>query len=213
MVAWEKHIKIWQLIGAVLAVPAGVAGTYSVYRNYVAGGVSCPELRSTIIATLDRNIAADIKRTLLKEDVERFETNCGDKDPDARVIFHAAISPQPAAQSNAAAVQPTAIFGLSRSGEKRGWVNLLRRQADGMTETNFEGPPITLKSLPGVGTVLTVRFLLPVWLSAPPPGQANDASVLQGRIAAGTCVRILSPGPPGRPFWAEVAPEACKKTD
>lgn len=213
MFAWEKHVKVWQLIGAILAVPAGIAGTYSVYRNYVSGGVSCPELRSTIIATLDRNIAADIKRALLKEDVARFEKNCGDKDPDARVIFNAAISPPPPAQNTATAAQPAAIFGLSRSGEKRGWVNLLRRGADGTTEPNFDGAPVSAKSLPAVGTVMTARFLLPVWLSPPPPGQVNDSSALQGRIAVGTCVKVLSPGPPGRPFWAEVAPEACKKTD
>jgi hypothetical protein len=217
MFAWEKHIKIWQLVGAVLAVPASIAGSYSVYRNYVSGGVSCGELRGSIISVLDKNLAADVKRTLLREDVDKFEKNCGDKDPDARMIFHAAVAPPSPAQNAAGAAQlaaqPTAIFGLSKSGEKRGWVNLLRRNPDGYTEANFDGATIAANSLPAVGTVLTARLLVAVWLSPPPPGQVNESTALQGRIAVGTCVKILTQGPPGRPFWAEVAPETCKKTD
>src|SRR5579863_1424229 len=205
MFAWEKHIKIWQLVGAVLAVPAGIAGTYSVYHNYMSGGVSCSELRGSIIAVLDKNLAADVKRTLLRGDVEKFEKNCGNEDPDARVIFHAAVAPPTQAQAaqaqpaQNASAQPGAIFGLSKTGERRGWVNLLRHSADGTTEPSFEGPPITLKSLPPMGSILTARFLLPVWLSPPPPGQVNNASALQGRLAAGGCVKVLTQGPPGRP--------------
>jgi len=214
MFAWDKHIKIWQLVGALLAVPAGIAGTYSVYRNYVSGGVSCGELRSSIISVLDKNLAADVKRTLLREDVERFEKDCGDQDPDAKVIFHAAITPPTVArpaQNAGAAPQLGAIFGLSKTGERHGWVNLMRRTPEGNPEPAFDGAPIAPKSLPPVGTVLTARALLAVWLVPPPPGQVNDSSQLQGRIAAGSCVKILAPGPPGRPFWAEVAPEPCKK--
>jgi len=213
MFAWDKHIKIWQLVGALLAVPAGIAGTYSVYRNYVSGGVSCGELRSSIISVLDKNLSADIKRTLLREDVERFEKDCGDQDPDATVIFQAAITPPSAAQRapNASAVnQLGAIFGLSKTGERRGWVSLMRHIPAGNSEPAFDGAPIAPKTLPPVGTVLTARALVAVWLVPPPPGQVNDSSQLQGRIAAGSCVKILSPGPPGRPFWVEVAPEPCK---
>ena len=51
MIAWDKHIKVWQLVGAVLAVPAGILGTYGAYKTYVSGNVSCPELRASIIST------------------------------------------------------------------------------------------------------------------------------------------------------------------
>ena len=219
MFAWEKHIKIWQLLGAVLAVPAGIAGTYSVYHNYISGGVSCPELRNSIIFTLDKNLAAEVKRTLLREDVTQFVKNCGDKDPDAKVIFESAVAPAPASQitsstaTSTATNAPVMIFGLSKSGEQRGWVNLMRRNGTGEAEPNWDGFPIAAKSLPPIGTVLTARVLLPVWLSPPPPGQINDSSVLQGRVAAGNCVKVLTRGPIGRPFWAEVAPAACPKAD
>lgn len=213
MFAWDKHIKLLQLIGALLAVPAGVAGTYSVYRTYVAGSVSCHDLRSSIIATLDKNLPGEAKRALLREDVEKFEKNCGDQDPDARVIFHAAVTAPKAAQNTTPAVAsaPTAIFGLSRSGERRGWVALFRRNGDGSgNEPNFDGFTVSASSLPPVGTLLTARSIVPVWLAPPPAGQGNDSSVLQGRIAAGTCVKVVAVSPPARRFWAEVAPETCK---
>jgi hypothetical protein len=212
MFAWEKHVRIWQLVGAVLAVPAGIAGTYSVYHNYVSGGVSCDALRGSIIAVLDKNLAPEAKRTLLRHDVEQFTQNCGAKDPDAQVIFEAAMAPAPATpRRNAAA--PGAIFGLSRSGEKRGWVALFKRSAAG-SEPNFETAlPITAKSLPEIGAVLTARIMVPVWLEAPPVGQTSDPSDLQGRIAAGTCVKVVSRGPSGRPYWAEVEPQACPQTN
>lgn len=215
MIAWEKHARIWQLIGAILTVPVGIAGTYSVYRTYIAGDVSCDGLRGSIIAVLDKNLAPDAKRTLLRHDVEQFVQKCGEKDPDARVIFEAAMTSAAAAPKPAAtaASAPAPIFGLSRSGAKRGWVTYFRRSADG-SEPNFEtASPITLKSLPEPGTVLTARMMVPVWLEAPPAGQANDPSQLQGRIAAGTCVKILSRGPSGRPYWAEVEPQACPQTN
>jgi len=198
----------------LLAIPAGVVGTYSAYRTYMAGGVSCSDLRNSIIVELDKNLAADVKRTLLRRDVEQFTKRCGDDDPDAKVIFEASVAPAQAAQATApksAAAGPTPIFGLSRSGERRGWVAYFRRKPGGNTEPNFDGiEQITPRSLPELGTVLTARIMVPVWLDPPPAGQVNDASSLQGRIAVGSCVKILARGPTGRPFWAEVAPEPCK---
>jgi hypothetical protein len=213
MFAWEKHVKIWQLVGALLAIPAGVVGTYSAYRTYMAGGVSCSDLRNSIIVELDKKIAADVKRTLLRRDVEQFTKRCGDEDPDAKVIFEAAIAPASATAEGApkSAAGQGPIFGLSRGGERRGWVQLIRRAGEGKLIPNFDGFPIAPGSLPPVGTVLTAQFLVPVWLDAPPPGQANDASELQGRLGVGACVKVLTRGPAGRPFWAEVAPEPCKQ--
>jgi hypothetical protein len=208
-IAWDKHIKVFQLVGALLAIPAGVAGTYSVYHTYMSGGVSCSDLRNSIIATLDRNIAPEAKNKLLRADVGQFEKNCGEKDPDAKTIFQAAIAPvQPTPQPTQAA-KPVAIFGLSRSGEKRGWVPLFRRSEDQKLEAAFDGYPITPGSLPPPGTLLTSRALVPVWLQPHPPGQ-NDPTQLQGRLAPGTCVRVLGLGPAPTKLWAEVRPEACE---
>lgn len=208
----DKHIKLLQLLGALLAIPAGAAGTYAVYRSYVAGGVDCPALRTTIIATMDRNIAPDAKRTLLKEDVGKFDQHCADQDPEARVIFDSAASPPQASESSparlASAIVPAAIFGLSRSGEERGWVALVRHDADRNMETNFDGFPISPTSVPGPGTVLTVRRFMPVWLESYPG--PNDPSKLQGRLAAGSCVKVLSVRPNTARLWAEVMPVACK---
>ena len=261
----DKHIKFLQFLAALLAIPAGVAGTYAVYSRYVSGGVSCNELRSTIIATMDRNISADAKRTLLKEDVASFDQHCAEKDPEARVVFDAAVAEPKAgakpaqdlsgaqtvavsmgvaaaanstpansgANSNAgnqtAALPPdnqgaakpapadqgsakpgTAIFGLSRSGEKRGWVALIRRDEDQNVVPNFDGFSTAPMTPPKPGTVLKARRPLFVWLQPPPAGQKNDATQMQGRIAIGECVKVLTNGPAVTRFWTEVAPEKCE---
>jgi hypothetical protein len=170
-------------------------------------------LRNSIIVVLDRNLAPEAKQRLLRRDVEQFTKRCGDEDPDAKVIFEAAIAPASAtsAATPKSATGPAPIFGLSKSGERRGWVTYFRRKPGGSPEPNFDGiEQITARSLPELGTVLTARMMVPVWLDPPPVGQVNDASSLQGRIAAGSCVKVLARGPVGRPFWAEVAPEPCK---
>lgn len=219
MFALEKHIKIWQLVGAVLAVPAGVAGTFSVYRAYVVGDVSCEQLRSSIIGVLDKNIDAETKRALLRKDVANFDTHCGAKDADAQVIFDAALELPATAQSATAQKRPAAgsgaIFGLSRGGEKRGWITILRRNSDGQLEPNFAsgGEPMTARSAPEIGALMTARMMVPVWLEPPPAGQANNPSDLQGRIASGSCVRLVAHGPTGRPNWAEVEPASCSQAD
>jgi hypothetical protein len=259
----DKHVKFLQFLAALLAIPAGVAGTYAVYRSYMSGGVSCNELRSTIIATMDRNISPDAKRTLLKEDVTSFDKYCAEKDPEARIVFDAAVAPPKPAQdlsgaqtvavsmgvtapgssgtanqtsanpaaansapSNSAganqtaalppsdnqgpAKPPGAIFGLSRSGEKRGWVALIRRDEDQNIVPNFDGFSASPPVAPKPGTVLKARRPLFVWLQPPPAGQKNDATQMQGRIAIGECVKVLTNGPPATKFWTEVAPEKCE---
>ena len=212
MITWDKHIRIWQLCGAVLAVPAGIAGTYEAYRNYLSNGVSCPELRGSIIATLDRNISLDTKRTLLHEAIAEFDRNCAEKDPDARVVFDEAIATPPAPSPAArpmTGTAPVAIFGLSKSGERRGWVAMLRHDANHDEVPNFDagGFPVLSKAPPSPGAVVISRRLLPVWLE---PLTPNDPTQLQGRLAEGACVRILSVKPATPRLWAEVAPETCK---
>lgn len=226
MIELDKHTKLLQFLGAALAIPVAAAGAYSVYSKYMSGGVSCTDLRGSIIAVMDRNITPDAKRTLLKEDVANFDKHCADKDPEARVVFDAAVAqsstsqstaqqpagPQPAQDSSgvqtASVTAQAAIFGLSKSGEARGWVALVRHDADKNIEPNFDGFPISPTSLPAPGTVLTVKHFMPVWLE--PYQGPNDPTKLQGRMAAGSCVKVLSTRPNTGRLWAEVVPEACK---
>jgi len=210
VIGWDKHIKAWQLVGAVLAVPAGVAGTYGAYKTYMSDNVSCPELRASIISTLERNIPQETKRGLLREGIADFDKHCADKDPDARVIFDAAMStPTPAPNSAIRAAATGAIFGLSRSGERRGWVTLIWFGPDRDEKPNFDagGIPVLSKSPPPVGSVLSARRMIPVWLE---PQAGSDPNMLQGRLAEGACVKILSIRPATPRLWAEVSPEPCK---
>ena len=210
MFAWDKHIRVWQLLGAVLAVPAGIAGTYGAYRSYLADDVSCPDLRGSIITTLERNLPPETKRTLLHESVAEFDAHCAEKDPDARVIFDAAMV-VPETPAPGAAARPTGpVFGLSRSGERRGWVNLIRRDAEHNGEANFNsgGQPVNHDAPPPAGTVVAARRMMAVWLE--PQMGKPDQSQLQGRLAEGACVRILSVRTETPRLWAEVAPETCR---
>jgi hypothetical protein len=213
MIAWDKHIRVWQLLGAVLAVPAGIAGTYGAYRSYVSNDVSCPELRASIIATLERNIPLETKRTLLHKSITEFDEHCGQTDPDARAIFDAAIATPPPLPSpgprEATGAPPAPIFGLSKSGERRGWIAMLRHDDNHNEVPNFDagGFPVGSTAPPSVGTIVTARRMLPVWLE---PRTPNDPSLLQGRLAEGACVKILSIRPATPRLWAEVAPETCK---
>ena len=210
VVAWDKHIKLWQLVGAVLAVPAGIAGTYGAYKTYMSGNVSCPELRASIISTLERNIPQEAKRALLREGIADFDKHCAEKDPDARVIFDAAMSAPTSAPNPAIHAAATgAIFGLSRTGERRGWVALIWLDTNHDEKPNFDagGIPVLAKSPPPVGSILSARRMVAVWLE-PHPG--NDPDMLQGRLAEGTCVKILSIQAKTPRLWAEVAPQACQ---
>lgn len=209
VIAWDKHIKVWQLVGAVLAVPAGIAGTYGAYHTYVAGNVSCPDLRASIISTLERNIPQDAKRALLKEGIAEFDKHCAEKDPDARVIFDAALSAPPAPNPALRMAATGAIFGLSRSGERRGWVAMVQYDASREEQPYFDagGIPVLTKSPPTPGSVVMARRMVAVWLE---PQPTNDPNLLQGRLAEGACVRILSIRPATPRLWAEVAPEPCK---
>src|SRR5437773_543094 len=63
-----------------------------------------------------------------------------------------------------AARSPANGFGLSPAGEQRGWVALMRREPGKPPESHFDGYAVTDAALPGVGTVLTARRLLAVWL-------------------------------------------------
>ena len=224
--AGETLVKVLQIAGAALGIPAAAAGTFAAYQNYFSTDVTCQKLRSNIVATMERNVAPETKRSLLRKDVNEFDKLCGDGDPDARTIFQAAVAAEhPAAEAaetghattSAAVAQPDAssrrsqlqsvgVFGAPGAKEHYGWVALSRRQS-GAWVPHFNGYTISDTSLPPPGTVLSAQIMLPVW--SEPQGASNDQTKLQSRLPPGACVRVVSTrGGSGR-LWAEVAPASC----
>jgi hypothetical protein len=215
----EHLVKLLQMTGAALAIPAAAAGTFAAYQSYFSPDVTCQKLRNDIVGILERNVAPDTKRSLIKKDVTEFDKLCGEGDPEARAIFQAAMSEHPAEAAHAAAATVPAgtssqraqtaalgVFGAPGSKEHYGWVALARRQS-GSWEPHFSGYAISDTSLPPAGTILSAKIMLPVW--SEPQAGANDQSKLQSRLPSGACVRVLSTrGGSGR-LWAEVAPASC----
>src|SRR5213079_2604772 len=132
-----------------------------------------------------------------KKDVTEFDTLCGDADPEARIIFQAAITEHPAdathadasagASSQRAPRDSLGVFGAPSTKDHYGWVAIGRRQS-GSWVPNFTGYAISDTSLPPSGTVLSAKIMLPVW--SEPQSGANDQSKLQSRLPRGACVRV-----------------------
>jgi hypothetical protein len=169
---------------------------------------------------MERNVPPETKRSLLKKEVTEFDKLCGERDPEARVIFQAAMSDHPAeahaptgaglapvsASTQRAQLASLAVFGAPGSKEHYGWVALSRRES-GSWVPHFTGYAISDTSLPPPGTILSAKIVLPVW--SEPQAGANDQTKLQSRLPSGACVRVLSTrGGTGR-LWAEVAPASC----
>ena len=117
--AGENLVKVLQIAGAALGIPAAAAGTFAAYQNYFSNDVTCQKLRSNIVATMERSVAPETKRTLLRKEVNEFDKLCGEGDPDARTIFHAAITPEhpaPAATETANATTADAGHGTAGAG-------------------------------------------------------------------------------------------------
>src|ERR1700746_730363 len=138
----ENLVRLLQMTGAALALPAGAAGTFAAYQSYFSSDVTCQKLRNNIVAIMERHVAPETKRSLLKKDVTEFDKLCGEGDPDARAIFQAAMSEHPAdAAHAAAATAPVAadassqraqtaalgVFGAPGSKGHYGWGALARR--------------------------------------------------------------------------------------
>lgn len=226
--AGETLVRVLQITGAALGIPAAAAGTFAAYQSYFSTDVTCQRLRSNVVSIMERNVAPDTKRSLLKKDVAEFDKLCGDADPDARAIFQAAIkesdhaanaasadaghvtaaaaSPQAEPASQASPPAPIGIFGAPGTREHYGWVALSRRQA-GAWIPHFNGYDISDASLPPAGTVLSAKIMLPVW--SEPQGGKNDQTKLQARLPQGACVRVLSTRGGGGRLWAEVTPTSC----
>jgi hypothetical protein len=217
----ESVVKLLQMTGAALAIPAAAAGTFAAYQSYFSTEVTCQKLRNNIVAIMERNVAPETKRSLLKKDVTEFDKLCGEGDPDARAIFQAALTEPPGDAAHAPATAASAhadgspqrqhaaslgIFGTPGSKEHYGWVALSRRQS-GSWVPHFNGYAISDTSLPPPGTILSAKMMLPVW--SEPQAGTNDPTKLQSRLPTGACVRVLSTrGGSGR-LWAEVAPASC----
>src|SRR6185312_15252156 len=73
----EQLVKLLQMTGAALAIPAAAAGTFAAYQSYFSTGMTCQRLRNDIVGILERNVAPDTKRSLLKKDVTEFDKLCG----------------------------------------------------------------------------------------------------------------------------------------
>jgi hypothetical protein len=217
----ENLVKLLQMTGAALAIPAAAAGTFAAYQSYFSSDVACQKLRTNIVAILERHVAPETKRSLLKKDVAEFDKLCGEGDPDARAIFQAAVTEHPGDAAHAPAAagaahadaspqrQQTAalgVFGAPGPKEHYGWVALSRRQP-GSWVPHFNGYAISDTSLPPPGTILSAKMMLPVW--SEPQAGTNDPTKLQSRLPTGACVRVLATrGGSGR-LWAEVAPASC----
>jgi len=79
----HRVVTTLQVVGAALGIPAAAAGSYSAYQSYFSSEATCQRLRTNILATMERRIAADAKRALLRKDIAEFDKTCGDGDPDA----------------------------------------------------------------------------------------------------------------------------------
>jgi hypothetical protein len=218
----QRVVTTLQVVGAALGIPAAAAGSYSAYQNYFSSEATCQRLRTNILATMERRIAADAKRALLRKDIAEFDKTCGDGDPDARTVFQAAlqqmepapIGPEVRTDAGGAATQaavplqhqqPVGIFGTPGYAD-RGWVALSRRQAKSWV-INFSGYEISETSLPPAGTVLAAQHRMPVWSEA--QAGANDPAKLHSTLLAGACVRVLVTRPGAGRLWAQVVPSSC----
>ena len=85
----NKLATALQLGGALLALPAGLAGLYTTYQINFSSEASCRNLRAAIVSTLDKNIDAHAKRVLVHKDLTAFERTCALTDPEARAVFAA----------------------------------------------------------------------------------------------------------------------------
>jgi hypothetical protein len=225
----EHPTRIVQLTAALIAIPVGLTAAFSFYQSHISTEGVCENLRGSLLSIIDRNVPADVKFASMQRDFGLFEKKCARIDPDIHTVFRATIThlqvPShggrvPAQQVHAVAIQATAtpaadvpraqsgaIFGLSTSGERRGWVALSRRDAGHRGETNFDGFAEG-EDAPPPGARLSARRTIPVWLEPQIPGP-NDPAMLQGRLGHGACVEVLATRAGTYRQWAEVTPVAC----
>jgi hypothetical protein len=103
-----RFVTAIQLVGSLLAVPIGIASAYSFYRANFSPETTCQNLRSGIVAMLDKSVDAATRRILVRRDVEAFETTCGTVDPDATAAFKTLLNDEKASHAAAVAATPAA---------------------------------------------------------------------------------------------------------
>lgn len=89
----DNLVKLLQMTGATLAIPAAAAGTFAAYQSYFSSDVTCQKLRNDIVAIMERHVAPETKRSLLKKDVTEFDKLCGESDPDGACHFPSSHNP------------------------------------------------------------------------------------------------------------------------
>jgi hypothetical protein len=115
-VTWEHLTKVFQLAGAALGIPAAAAGSYSVYRTYFSTEVACQNLKTTIVAAMEKNISLDAKRALVKMEMAEFERTCTDAHArEFLTTVKAALETPAAPPSKASAPVRTAAASLPAS--------------------------------------------------------------------------------------------------
>ena len=97
-----------------MGFPQRPAGTFAAYQSYFSTDVTCQKLRNDIIGIMERNVPPETKRSLLKKEVTEFDKLCGEGDPEARVIFQAAMSEHPAEAHAPAAAGPAPVSASSQ---------------------------------------------------------------------------------------------------
>lgn len=210
----EKITKLFQLIGAALALPVGAAGAYTVYKAHFSSDVACQNLRASIVTTMEKNVGADAKRALLKKDVAEFEKACGDIDPEARAIFVAAIDGHKAPDFSAAESAKSA-------GQNAGNQNAASQNAANQSVAASQGtgapsaapsmdapPPVTAS--PATAPPATPSLMQPAVSASPPPSPsarpipapisaavpvAPSAPVAQGAASAQAKPTLPAPAP------------------
>ncbi len=103
-----RFVTAIQLVGSLLAVPIGIASAYSFYRANFSPETTCQNLRSGIVAMLDKSVDAATRRILVRRDVEAFEKTCGSVDPDATAAFKTLLNDEKTSHAAAVATAPTA---------------------------------------------------------------------------------------------------------
>ena len=94
--AGEHLVRLLQIAGAALGIPAAAAGTFAAYQNYFSTDVTCQKLRNNIIGIMERNVPPETKRSLLKKEVTEFDKLCGERDPAWGAAPKVHVDPRPA---------------------------------------------------------------------------------------------------------------------
>jgi hypothetical protein len=77
------------LCGALVALPLGAAGLYTVHQGTLSAEASCRDLRASILSTLEKTIDPATKRALVHKDLTEFERSCALRDPQAQAVYAA----------------------------------------------------------------------------------------------------------------------------